>query len=325
MLNDPKFNPLILICPDVFRGREHMLDAMNQCCQTFDLKGYAYVKTYDELTDSYLDAHIYSPDIIFYTNPYNIINDSRYFIDNFQSSLPCYINYAFGNHNHEWGFNLMFHQQLWRYYVECKSNLSLIASSSYIKGRNCIVTGYPMYDAFQTGTSDGYEWKNNNRKFKRIIWSPHHTINTEDEIRYSTFLLYYDVMWNLSQKYKDQIQFVFKPHPLLKDALYKTDNWGREKTDKYFSKWSTGENTAYVEGEYIDLFNSSDAMINDSGSFTLEYLYMCKPCLLLNNYNRQMDANEVSLRAIDCWYLATEAKHIEEFIRNVAQIQGKSK
>ena len=106
MLKDPMFNPIILVCPDVFRGREHMLNTMNQCCQFFEQKGYSYVKTYDKQTDSYIDAHVFNPDIIFYTNPYKIIIDNRYYLENFHGSLLCYINYAFNNHNHEWGFNL---------------------------------------------------------------------------------------------------------------------------------------------------------------------------------------------------------------------------
>mgnify|MGYP002625151500 CR=1 FL=1 len=322
MLNDSIFNPIILVCPDVSRGKEHMLCTMNQCGRTFEQKGYSYVRTYDEQTESYVDAHAYKPDIVFYTNPYKGIIDDRYYYTQFPNSLICYVNYGYYNHVHEFGCNLPFHQRMWRYFVECDSNFSFIKQHSPIKGQNCIVTGYPMYDAFIHGTSKGLNWKIQNTSYKRIIWSPHHSIsNSCDDIQFSTFELYYDIMLLLAKKYHDDVQFVFKPHPLLKDSLYKLEGWGIKRTDQYYEEWANGVNTSIAEGDYVDLFNSSDAMINDSGSFTIEYLYTQKPCLLLNNFDRNNDANEVSKKAIDCWYKATTPEEIENFIRDVV-IEG---
>lgn len=318
MIKDSLFNPIILVCPVVNRGREHMIETMDECCEFFKHCGYTFIKAYDEKTDSYIDAHSLDPDIIFFTSPYKGLIDDKYYIDAFPNALSCYINYAYNNHVHEWGFNLPFHQSLWRYYLECELNYQLVKKTSAIKANNCVVTGYPMYDAFVEGTKAGNDWKLKDTKHKRLIWSPHHSIDGfDDDIKYSTFLLYSEFMVEMAKKYKDTIEIVFKPHPLLKVNLYQHPDWGKERTDAYYDAWKNGKNTAIDEGEYIDLFNSSDAMINDSGSFTIEYLYMNKPCLFLNNYNRQNDANEVSLRAIDCWYHATADADIEKFISDV--------
>lgn len=318
MLKDSRFNPIIFVCPVVNRGREHMMETMKKCCCTFDRKGYLYVRTYNEQTDSYVDAHSYNPDIIFYTNPYKGLIDDRYYLDNFQESLTCYVNYGFINVHFEWAVNLPFHQRVWQYYVECEDNKDLIKSYSPIRASNVRVVGYPMYDAFISEASSGKDWKSQNKKYKRIIWSPHHSIsNNSDDIRLSTFELYCDFMLEIARKYKDQVQFVFKPHPLLKDALYQLEGWGKERTEAYYAKWSEGENTTIVEGEYADLFNSSDAMVNDSASFTFEYLYERKPCLFLSNYDRQKDSNVAALKAFDSWYHATTEAEIEHFIKDV--------
>lgn len=318
MQNDATFNPIVVVCPQINYGQEFMLENLHQCADFFKRKGYKYVLAYDEAYQTYVDANSLKPDVVCFSNPYEVLTDERYHINKFPDALTCYINYGYNNHTHEWGFNLPFHQQLWRYFVECEINKQLVSSYSPIKGDNCVVTGYPMYDAFIQGTSIGKDWKQKNRKLKRIIWAPHHTIGGQNQlIHYSTFDLYYDVMWKLALKYHNEIQIVFKPHPLLKEALYRHEGWGKERTDAYYDMWSNGENTSVVNGEYIDLFNSSDAMINDSGSFTIEYLYTRKPCLLLNNYNRQADANQVSLQAIDCWYQATTAELIDTFIKDV--------
>lgn len=318
MLKDPRFNPIILVCPDVYRGKEHMLEIMNKCCRAFKKKGYTFVRTYDEETDSYIDAHAYNPDIIFYTNPYKEVNADRYYYDEFKDSLTCYVNYGYINVHFEWAVNLPFHQRVWRYYVECEDNRKLIKQYSIISASNVRVVGYPMFDAIMKGSQSGRDWKIQDTKHKRIIWSPHHSIsNSCEDIRLSTFELYCDFMLNMAKKYKDQVQFVFKPHPLLKEALYRLEGWGKKRTDAYYKTWADGENTTIAEGEYVDLFNSSDAMINDSASFTFEYLYERKPCLFLCNYDRQKDSNVAALKAFDSWYHATTETEIEHFIKDV--------
>lgn len=323
MEKDERFNPIVLVCPVVNRGREHMLETMDKCCRSFKKKGYKFVRTYDMENNSYVDAHAYNPDIIFYTNPYEGLIDNRYFLNQFPDALPCYVNYGYINVHMEWAVNLPFHQKVWKYFVECEDNLNLIKQYSLIGAKNVSVVGYPMYDAFKEGTTNGDDWKIKDLKLKRVIWSPHHSISNQSGlVKLSTFELYSDLMLELAYKYKDKVQFVFKPHPLLKDALINLEGWGKERTNAYYNAWENGVNTAIAEGEYIDLFNSSDAMINDSASFTFEYLYMNKPCLFLSNYDRQRDANEAALKAFDSWYHATTETEIEKFIEDVV-IAGK--
>jgi CDP-glycerol glycerophosphotransferase (TagB/SpsB family) len=150
------------------------------------------------------------------------------------------------------------------------------------KGKNIVVTGYPLFDEFiakQKNTMNDV-WKIKDRNIKRIIWAPHHTIeNNENVLGYSCFLLHAQFMFDIASKYKDKIQIAFKPHPLLRSNLYLHSDWGSEKTDGYYQKWRDLENGQLEEGEYIDLFLASDAMILDSGSFINEYLFTEKPIL----------------------------------------------
>ncbi len=129
-------------------------------------------------------------------------------------------------------------------------------------------------------------------------------------------------MWQLAQKYKDRIQFVFKPHPLLKVNLYNAESWGKKRTDEYYKLWEDGINTSIVGGEYVDLFNSSDAMIHDCASFMLEYLYQKKPVLYLANNNRQKDSTEAALKAYAAHYKAETEEDIDKFLQDVV-LDGK--
>lgn len=66
-------------------------------------------------------------------------------------------------------------------------------------------------------------------KKKKIIWAPHHSLEDCGGLQLSTFLSYYKFFFELAQKYFNDIQIVFKPHPLLKEKLYQHPDWGKEK------------------------------------------------------------------------------------------------
>lgn len=123
-------------------------------------------------------------------------------------------------------------------------------------------------------------------------------------------------MLEMARKYRDHIQIAFKPHPLLRNKLI--DLWGKEKTDEYYSKWKGSENTCVQEGEYVDLFKTSDAMIHDSSSFIGEYLYVNKPVLRTVKDKLDMTAhNKFGVECIKRHYLAYSEQDIEDFIKNV--------
>ena len=82
-----------------------------------------------------------------------------------------------------------------------------------------------------------------------------------------------------------------------------------------------GGNTTYVNGEYVDLFKSSDAMIHDCGSFIVEYLYVKKPVMFLDSYDRQSQSNEVANKAYHCHYIGKKEDDIRSFIEKIV-IEG---
>ena len=322
MQKDPVFSPLVLVVPQVNKGKEFMLYQLKHGMEFYQSKGYKAVCSYDEKTDSYVDAFSFHPDIIFFSNPYDGLVDDRYNIRNYMDkTLTCYVNYGFCSVPDQWSCASLFHQRVWRYYVECEENLKQV--KNYYSGKNCVVTGYPTADLFASTIATGKDWKLRDTKLKRVIWAPHHTIEGQTGwIQFSTFLLYCDFMLKLAEDYQGTIQFVFKPHPLLLPALYAHPNWGKERTDTYYDKWANGKNTTYVSGDYVDLFKSSDAMIHDCGSFTIEYLYVQKPVMFLGNFDRLSQSNEVGKQAYACHYQGKSEKDIIEFLNNIV-LEGK--
>jgi len=105
----------------------------------------------------------------------------------------------------------------------------------------------------------------------------------------------------------------------LKDKLYKQFDWGKERTDTYYSLWENGENTNVINSAYVELFKSSDAMIHDCSSFIIEYLYIQKPVLYLMKDDRCVleSTARVGRKSLDCHYQAFNADEIENFLVNV--------
>lgn len=316
--NDSNFDPIILVCPIVNYGKKNMLDKMDACYNTLHAKGYRVIKSYNNQLDTYVDVRKdLSPDVIFYTNPYKGLIADRYYIDQFPDILTCYVPYFFNESNDVQFLNHPVHLYSWRFFVETPFHMSFCKKNMLNKGKNIYMSGYPGVDYFLDKSYIPKDvWKIKNNKIKRLIWAPHHTIFESDIVQYSCFLIYAEYMLEMAKKYSHSIQIAFKPHPILKNRLYLC--WGKEKTDSYYDEWEHGSNTFLVDGDYIDLFLSSDAMIHDSGSFLIEYLYTNKPVMRTdNNQLYENEFNAFAISCLECYYHANKKLDIESFIVNL--------
>ena len=317
MLKEEAFNPMIVICPVVNRGHEHMLENIEHCNAYFTDKGYHVECAYNE-DGTYVDLATYEPDIAFITTPYKGQLAEPYYVNNIKNALTCYVNYGAGIQPYRWMYALELVQRVWRQFIETQDDLRYVRKWCPWAISNRVVTGYPMYEALTFGSSNPKDWKDPDPKFKRIIWAPHHTIEGQTGmLHFSTFLLYCDFMLEVAEKYKDKVQFVFKPHPVLRRALELHPKWGKERTDAYYKRWEEGENTNFVNGEYVDLFNSSDAMMHDCGSFLQEYLYLHKPVMFLSNVIEESVYNDMAIEMFNCHYKAFSKDDIIRFIEDV--------
>lgn len=323
MARDKRFNPTILVCPVVNYGKVDMIRNMDKCYDLFKQRGYNVLKSYNPVTDQYVDVRKdLDPDIIFYTNPYEGLIDDRYYIKNFLDILTCYTPYGIFEDKHfAVDYDILLNNLLWKQYLGFPYHMLLSKKYSRVKGANAFLSGYPGIDRFiNKGEKFEDVWKIKDRSFKRIIWAPHHTIDDYVFVSYSTFLSYCDFMFEMAAKYKDSIQITFKPHPLLKNRLELL--WGKDKTNEYYDRWAKIENGMLNDGAYEDLFMTSDAIIHDSGSFIGEYLYMKKPAMFLSN-GRPFDEqyNDFAIKCLENYYIGKTKEDIEKFIKDL--IEGK--
>ena len=319
MEKDIRFNPIILVCPIVNYGKENMLENLEASYNTFKKKGYHVIRSYNKEKDKYVDLREdLHPDIIFYTNPYKGLIDDRYYIDNYDDVLTVYVPYFISsNRDYHLSFDEPLHNLVWRRYLETDYHKEYAVNYSLNKGSNVIVSGAAGIDDLINPNYHSKDvWMDKGHRKKRIIWAPHHTIIPVGIIYYSCFLKYAEIMLSMAKKYENSIEICFKPHPLLRNRLYTI--WGEEKTVEYYEKWNKGNNTFLSEGQYINLFLTSDAMIHDSASFIVEYLYVNKPVLrTLNGQDLNTQFSEFGLLCLDCHYKSESEQDIEQFIQNV--------
>lgn len=314
MTNHTRFHAIIVVVnsKENSYGEKELVNYLNR-------KQYAFLKLDDDVT--VVDAC--HPDIIFYQKPYpGVLSRAHQYSSNFRA-LFCYVPYGFYSIKERWTVNQPLHKCAWQIYLENSSAYTDLAPLCNYNANKLIVTGLPMEDGFLNYDKSQCDPWPFDRKYKRIIWAPHHTLNDSNELlQYSTFLEYHEVMLDLMEKYRDSVRFAFKPHPLLRPKLELL--WGKEKTDLYFDKWESNELSIVLEGEYVDLFMHSDALVHDCGSFTVEYMYTHKPALYLeNSVNHENTLTGYARDAYNLHYKAHSKHDIEDFI--IAVIGGEDR
>lgn len=318
MLKHPRFEPILGVALLTADKPSEVIRKYKTLSKYLLERNYHFV----ELFGSDINSNI-NPDIIFYQQPYDgVINENLFFRNN-KEALFCHVNYAFNSIGLKWVGSSSYLHYCWQTYYENSTSMNYYESVLPVMSRNnSHVTGLPFQNILEKDKSNFTDpWKPQTKTKKRIIWAPHHTIPTRSNLlNYSTFLDIADVILEIAEEYKDDIQIAFKPHPFLLKNLYNC--WGKDKTDAYYKKWTQMENTQLEVGEYYGLFKHSDAMIHDCGSFTIEYLYMNNPVMYLSNGRPHIETlNDFGKAAYYVHVIGKTKEDIVQFLQDV--ISGK--
>ncbi len=325
MKTNSRFKVFIVLSPAQTMSKEQQKSDIKALRYYFNHNNISFVDFDSEENRPACDIRSQiNPDILFYPQPYEriLIKEHRY--RQFLDKLICYYPYAFWTSGGKWSYDSFFHNHAWKLFYSTQLNYEDARKIAANKGRNVVVTGYPNADYFLCDPSKD-PWKKQESKKKKVIWAPHFTIEEGiTKLYISNFLWMAEQMLEIAHDFSDTIQFAFKPHPRLKTELYKNPLWGKAKTDEYYQKWEIMENTQLETGEYINLFLTSDAMIHDCSSFTVEYLYTHNPVLYISQDIKKLkkEKNSLGKKALDCHYIANNIDDIILFLREVV-IDGK--
>ena len=274
MTKDERFTPYIFVTKcnapkDNFNNQT--IDDIKKTYDFFKSKGMNVQYAYDLENDKFIPFEKMSPkpDIIIYQHPWYVETTQGPVVCS-KFALTYYVPYYISDIDNPIEYDLRFHRYIYRYYVPDEIIRKNYAKNMYDKGEKLIVAGHPQLDFY---LDDKIE---NERKY--VIYAPHWTV-CGDNLRYSTF------DWNGYQilefaENHPELNWVFKPHPCLYNFLFMSGYMKKEKADEYYRRWQD-IGIVCEDGDYMQLFQKSLAMITDSGSFLTEYLFTKQPCIHL--------------------------------------------
>lgn len=223
---------------------------------------------YDVKTNKYEDLKKFKPDVVFYTQPWDI-PEIHSVAEVSKFAKTAYIPYGVANAVTPMRENLdRFYYHLWRYYTAHKLiNKQYVEKIPYVVP-NLKAVGYPVLNEIMNCKT-----KHENM----VIYAPHPIGNT--------WVNYWTFEWNGEQileyaKKHPEVHWVFKPHPDFRWAGY--NHLGKDFIDKYYDEWAKiGD--IYEKGDYYGLFQKSRCLITDCGSFITEYFVTGNPVIHLRN------------------------------------------
>jgi len=305
MLKDNFFEPFILIVPP-----NNDMNLYNRAFNKISASYRNVFKTYDDKGNviNYLDkidlAILQTQDDTIYPKIYRVYNLIK------NKILTCIVYYAWCIVDIYGIVNTDTANLVWKFFIESDYTLDEFKKLQAINAQNMVVSGYAKMDSM-------FDIAQQKRSRKRVLVCSHHTIFNNEY--YSCFLQYADLFQRLPKMYP-QIDFIFRPHPLLKRNLSFPSIWGPKKTEKYFEELLKNPNVFFDDNaEYMETFVNSDAIIQDCGSFSAEYLFTGHPqCYLIKDKsNIKKYYNTIGKKCLQHSYLAFKESNIINFMDNV--------
>ena len=322
MMQNKKYNVSLYIIPDVRFAREENYriyeETYKELKEKYDFAEKAVIIDYEKDEIIEYKNIVKQADIVCYPSPYDVsysLYNPYYAVQ--ENILSIHINYGFFRSIYDrFIYALDNYNSFWKVFLETEYNMEEYKQYGRCNGINAVLTGYAKMDRL----SEYMATKKENKR-KRIIIAPHHSVDggMNKMLALSNFEKYADLFLELPLKYPE-IDFIFRPHPVLFSTLKNNNKWGEAKVENYINKLKSYKNVIYsTEGDYLEIFANSDGIIQDSGSFLVEYFYTAKPCcyMLKTKKDIKNKFNTLGIKCLEHVYIAFEKQNILDFIDNV--------
>ena len=244
------------------------------------------------------------PDIIIYQHPWYVETSQGPVVCS-KFALTYYIPYFIATTNMYIEYDLRFHQYVYKHYILNDLIKQEFAKKMRNKADNVVVVGHPQLDEFYLDKTP--------EESKYVIYAPHWSV-CGNNIRLSTFDWSGKIILEFASNHPE-LNWVFKPHPVLYNFLYTSGFMTKEEADDYYKKWSE-IGVVNNSGGYLNLFKKSRALITDCGSFLTEYLLTEKPCIHLISKDGA-EFNEMVKKISKSYYQAFNIVDLENYLNSV--------
>ena len=302
--NSEYFEPFIIVSR--FDSPKMPSEVVNETYKFFKNKNYNIQLAYNIEKDEFIPIEKFSPDIIFYGEPWSIYEEHAPLAMS-KSALLYYVPYFIANVSSYMEYGLSFHLYLYKHFLINDLARDFYAPKMLNKGKNLKVVGHPQLDYFYLEQNKNLENKN------YVIYAPHWSINVPEE-NYATFEWNGEFLLEYAKKHPE-INWVFKPHPTLKERIISQKIMSEESIEKYWNDWDK-ISFKYESGDYMDIFAQSKAMITDCGSFLTEYFITEKPVIHLIS-ETSIGYNPSAEAVVENYYKAHNLEELELLLNNI--------
>ena len=276
MLENSRFEPLILVTKNSAKNIDNpSYQSQEEIIETFEFFKKRAMKVelaYDFEKDKHIPFEKFTPDIIIYQHPWYVETSQGPVVCS-KFALTAYVPYDIATTTLPLEYNLRFYQYVQNYYLINDKLKEFYSPLMDNKGINLKAVGAPSLDILYN-TKDVLE-----KDSKYVIYAPHWTINHEKTIAYSTFKENGEFILEYAKKHSD-LNWVFKPHPMLKKAILDNNYMTNSEVEEYYHAWEELGKACY-DGNYFELFKNSQLMITDCCTFLIEYFATGNPLIRL--------------------------------------------
>lgn len=282
LLTTQEFKPIILVYPsghELNKEFENLKSILDEKEAYFKGKGMNVMQIWDYDANQSFSLASIPIDIVFYQQPWDI-PPAPICRKVAQYALTYYFPYYMPNNFlPDLEVKRDLHCCIYRRIVFNQQQMKLFRlhmNSIYYAGK-MIPLGHPTADYF-------YLHRNHTATKNYVIYAPHFSFKSERESGVrpyysSTFLERGREMLQYAKSHPE-INWVFKPHPLLRNDLIDLEEWSKQEVDEYYSEWEKIGLACY-DSSYLDLFIEAKAMITDCSSFLTEFSCTGKPLIRL--------------------------------------------
>ena len=302
--------------PKIIATKSSVFDFKNPTFQTDDdiLKTYDFFSNkemnvefgFDIKKQKHVPLKKFSPDIIFYQHPWYVETSQGPVVCS-KFALTCYVPYYFIIEVNKIDYYLRFHKYVENYYVLNEQIKQIFSNNMDNCGKNIKALGYPFLDNCI-----------NTNEQKYTIYAPHWTVG-ENNTSYSTFEWSGKFMLEYAKEHKE-LNWIFKPHPLLYKALINNKIMNEEEAKSYYNEWEK-IGIKYENGDYLELFDKSKMMITDCSSFLGEYFIFLKPLIHLMSDKSQFNYSKNPI--LKTYYKAKNEEELMLLVNTLPQNDSK--
>lgn len=323
MANDERFDPTVGISRrdmDENRDLPSVKCGMDGARRFFERLGNHCVDVYDSQDGSRIDLRKFSPDIIFYQQPWNIYG-CHFPAATCRFALTCYVPYYVPSY----GIPKIEAQMPFHRFIALYFTLNEAWSAEYKKGVHSLFFSGKMYglgNPILDVLTHGIRHEKDGEK-KQVIYAPHFSISKESEkfkplVSMSTFLENGREILSYAIAHPE-FKWVFKPHPVLKTALVDSGAWTTEEVSAYYLEWARIGDVC-DEGDYMRLFANASLMITDCGSFLSEFGATGRPIIHLMSRRNKLKPCTPCRKLFSTYY---EVRSLEELYSSLGMILEK--